>query len=191
MKWNNLKPDIAAIDLNSRISKHISAIDKINLISSTQNCPLIIIPQHIKKKIILHLSTKKVELGGLLIGSVISTNDLTQGIVAIEIKEAVASNNFESSAVSLTMSSDIWQDANKISTDTTFVVGWYHSHPDLGAFFSGTDRKTQKDFFHSAYSLGLVIDPIRHEEKWFLGANSNEVKSNKIRSNFKYGLAVV
>jgi hypothetical protein len=86
------------------------------------------------------------------------------------------------------MSSDIWQDANKFSTDTTFVVGWYHSHPDLGAFFSGTDRKTQQDFFNSAYNLGLVIDPIRNKEKWFLGANSIEIQSNKIRSIFKYGL---
>ncbi len=41
------------------------------------------------------------------------------------------------------------------------VVGWYHSHPNLGAFFSGTDRATQRAFFNRPYSVGLVVDPVR------------------------------
>ena len=52
------------------------------------------------------------------------------------------------------------------------VVGWYHSHPNRGAFFSGTDRRTQRALFTQSYSIGLVIDPVRGEEAWFWGPDS-------------------
>jgi proteasome lid subunit RPN8/RPN11 len=45
------------------------------------------------------------------------------------------------------------------------IVGWYHSHPSLGAFVSSLDFATQKRFqalFPDA--VGLVIDPSRQEE---------------------------
>ncbi|MCY1311905.1 hypothetical protein D9M70_622700 [compost metagenome] len=70
------------------------------------------------------------------------------------------------------------------------MVGWYHSHPNLGAFFSGVDRKTQKDFFNSNYNLGLVIDPIRNEEKWFISSESIEVNPNCVRGEI-HGLTLV
>jgi proteasome lid subunit RPN8/RPN11 len=52
------------------------------------------------------------------------------------------------------------------------VVGWYHSHPGLGAFFSHTDRRTQQAFFAHAYSVGWVVDPLRGESAWFVGPRS-------------------
>jgi len=45
----------------------------------------------------------------------------------------------------------------------------------LGVFFSGTDRYTQRNFFNHPYSIGLVIDPIRDEDKVFIGQESDEV----------------
>lgn len=41
------------------------------------------------------------------------------------------------------------------------VVGWYHSHPALGVFLSGTDIRTQRiqQQFQDPY-LAIVIDPI-------------------------------
>ena len=71
-----------------------------------------------------------------------------------------------------------------------FVVGWFHSHPNLGAFFSGTDRRTQAAFFSERYKLGWVIDPIRTEEAWFIGPNSNELsQSMVVGGNFSTLLA--
>ncbi len=57
------------------------------------------------------------------------------------------------------------------------LVGWYHTHPDLGVFFSGTDRATQRDFFARPWLLGLVVDPVRGTEAWFAGAESRPVRS--------------
>jgi proteasome lid subunit RPN8/RPN11 len=56
-----------------------------------------------------------------------------------------------------------------VAGDGRIIVGWYHSHPKLGAFFSGTDRATQRAFFNHPYSVGLVVDPWRNEDAWFLG----------------------
>jgi proteasome lid subunit RPN8/RPN11 len=60
------------------------------------------------------------------------------------------------------------------------VVGWFHSHPDIGAFFSGTDRRTQAAFFAQAFSVGWVIDPVRGEEAWFLGADARDVVQSRV-----------
>ena len=68
------------------------------------------------------------------------------------------------------MDTAVWAHARQACSDNNeVVIGWYHSHPNLGAFFSGTDRYTQRHFFQHEHCLGLVVDPIRHDEKWFVG----------------------
>lgn len=62
-----------------------------------------------------------------------------------------------------------------IDSDDDPIVGWWHTHPDLGAFFSGTDRHTQERAFRSPWHLGLVIDPIRGELALFSGPDSLDV----------------
>ena len=62
----------------------------------------------------------------------------------------------------------------------SMVVGWYHSHPDLGVSFSGTDRATQRVFFNRTYSVGLVVDPVRGEEAWFIGPDSVPLKTGSV-----------
>jgi proteasome lid subunit RPN8/RPN11 len=179
MKWSNVKPDITASHVNEVVTGW-SAIDLAKLVSSTDDCPFIIFPNHVRQKIMAHLITKKVELGGLLVGKVVSVDDLIKGLTMIVITDAFESKDFDSTSVSLSMSPSVWQSANKSSNAKNFVIGWYHSHPNLGAFFSGVDRKTQKDFFSSNYNLGLVIDPVRGEEKWFISADSIEVSPRNV-----------
>ncbi|AFZ79070.1 proteasome regulatory subunit, putative [Theileria equi strain WA] len=42
------------------------------------------------------------------------------------------------------------------------VVGWYHSHPGFGCWFSGTDVNTQQSFEQlNPRAVGVVIDPIQ------------------------------
>merc|ERR1712036_129397 len=41
------------------------------------------------------------------------------------------------------------------------VVGWYHSHPGFGCWFSGTDINTQQSFEQlNSRAVGVVVDPI-------------------------------
>jgi len=42
------------------------------------------------------------------------------------------------------------------------VVGWYHSHPGFGCWFSGTDINTQQSVEQlNARAVGVVVDPIQ------------------------------
>lgn len=174
ISWKHSEPDIATLPLESLLSK-LNVIDGLRIKHLSQFLPVPLIHFEAKKCIYDHLRTKVTELGGLLLGSIYSLEDIETGVVAIEINGAIPCESFSSSAVSLTMDTEIWDKARIITTKNYFVVGWYHSHPNLGAFFSGTDRKTQKNFFNSSFHLGLVIDPIRDEEKWFIGKDSIEV----------------
>ena len=79
------------------------------------------------------------------------------------------------------MNTEIWQRVNDHIDDKNVVIGWYHSHPNLSAFFSSTDRYTQRNFFNNDYSVGLVIDPVRNEEKLFLGRDSEELNLSQIK----------
>ena len=82
--------------------------------------------------------------------------------------EAVPSADYPNSSVSLEMGTEVWSRINERVSAERIVVGWYHSHPNLGAYFSGTDRRTQRAFFNNHYSLGWVIDPFRDERRCFL-----------------------
>ena len=117
-------------------------------------------------------------MGGLLLGNVYGEDTAEPRVISIE--DAVAASNFSGTRVSLSMSSDVWTEANHKAAGTHFVVGWYHSHPNLGVFFSSTDRATQKAFFANPHSLGLVVDPIRDEEMWFVGGDSRQVEADKV-----------
>jgi len=43
------------------------------------------------------------------------------------------------------------------------VVGWYHSHPDIGVFVSADDTVAHKAAFGFEGSCAIVVDPIRRE----------------------------
>ena len=47
------------------------------------------------------------------------------------------------------------------------VIGWYHSHLDIGCFMSPTDIATQNGLFGGECGFALVIDPVRKEMKVF------------------------
>ncbi|WXG42791.1 MAG: Mov34/MPN/PAD-1 family protein [Promethearchaeati archaeon SRVP18_Atabeyarchaeia-1] len=60
------------------------------------------------------------------------------------------------------------------------IVGWYHSHPDLGCFVSSTDFETQRRFqalFSDA--IGLVIDPSPPERLAVFRVGEEKPKSVK------------
>jgi len=98
----------------------------------------------------------------------------------IAVADFARSVEYDSTGVSLRMGTDVWESARMKAGADDSVIGWYHSHPNLGAFFSGTDRRTQRAFFNHPHCVGLVIDPVRNEEKWFIGANSEELAAHQV-----------
>lgn len=180
MKWSNVEPDIRPLTIHDAFGEQ-SAGSTVHLIAATKKTPFILLSNKVKTEIMTHIRSMNTELGGLLLGEVITVGSLEDNIIAVRVTGSVASANFQSTSVSLSMGTDVWEAASKSSDKHKFVVGWYHSHPNLGAFFSGTDRKTQKEFFNSKYSLGLVIDPIRGEECIFIGETSELIPDEYIK----------
>lgn len=129
-----------------------------------------------------HLAGAWVEQGGLLIG--LAYADPVSGAIShVRILDSVAADAADGTPVSLRMAPAVWSAAQaRIAAVTPAgepaprrIVGWYHSHPGLTAFFSETDRRTQRAFFAHPYSVGWVIDPSDGSEALFLGADSMPV----------------
>lgn len=133
----------------------------------------ILISRQVREAVEAHLRTRRIEQGGLLIGAAYGASDGEP--IAVTIDDFVEAEEAIGTGASLVMGSRVWEDARRRCEGQRTVVGWYHSHPNLGAFFSGTDRQTQRAFFANAHSVGLVSDPVRIEERWFSGPESAEV----------------
>ena len=127
-------------------------MDAINVLAAVSLGPILVVNYDCWNEIESHLSSSRAELGGLLMGNVYNFNTSSgSGGQLIQITQSVRSKNFVHSPVSLEMDAGIGIDVSKLIAADLMVVGWYHSHPDLGAFFSGTDRRTQKYFSSVQY----------------------------------------
>ena len=122
--------------------------------------------------VLRHLGSYGEERGGLLLGEVYAEGATACGSRVVHVTQSVAATEFASSGVSLRMASGVWEEARRRLRPVELVVGWYHSHPGLGAFFSRTDRRTQRAFFAHPYSVGWVLDPQGGESAWFVGPDS-------------------
>ncbi|MFB2876467.1 Mov34/MPN/PAD-1 family protein [Floridanema aerugineum] len=114
-------------------------------------------------------SNLRVEQGGILFGNAYS--DPHYGIY-VEITAAVAAPKTIGTGASLEFTSDSWLSIMNYARSQhpqENIVGWYHSHPNLGVFMSGTDMNTQRAFFHHPWCLSIVCDPVRKQIGYFLG----------------------
>ncbi|NOJ23228.1 Mov34/MPN/PAD-1 family protein [Vibrio coralliilyticus] len=183
MKWTDKKPDIYAKPITQAFSE-VPVLSLLEILSSSIEAPHVFISDTVKKQIIEHITENETESGGLLLGEVLSVDNLESGVIAVHVTKSVPSEDFDATSVSLCMGTAVWDTARRHTTKSNFVVGWYHSHPNLGAFFSGTDRQTQAAFFNKNYHLGLVIDPIRDEECWFVSGESSPVPLTHVWSGY-------
>ena len=127
-----------------------------------------------------HVHASTVERGGLLLGEPLATDAVEQRPAVVYVRAAVAGLDDEATGFSLRLQAGVWDAARAVLLQGEVVVGWYHSHPGIGAFFSDTDRRTQAGFFRHAFSLGWVIDPQRREQAWFVGAQSEALPSASV-----------
>jgi hypothetical protein len=119
-----------------------------------------------------HVAASRLERGGLLVGEPLLHAAGDTEPAAVYVRAAVPGLDDDATGYSLRLGAGVWDAARSALAPGDVVVGWFHSHPDLGAFFSGTDRRTQAGFFSHPFSVGWVIDPVRREQAWFAGPRS-------------------
>ena len=157
----------------------LGLLDLVAVVEASRSAPVLLCDPDCLRAVVAHLAGAPVELGGLLVGRAwsLAPEDPAEPVALLRVEEAVPSRDSDSTARTLRMDVELWsraQDAAARRGGT--ILGWYHSHPDLGAFFSPTDRRTQAAAFRNPWSLGLVIDPVRGEERWFLGPHCRELR---------------
>ena len=133
------------------------------------------------QQVLAHLRRRDVEQGGLLVGRAFG-DPATGQLAHVRITGCAPADDAEGTAFSLRMGTRVWQAAQALLAPEDLIVGWYHSHPGLTAFFSDTDRQTQRAFFSNPYSIGWVIDPTDGDEALFLGGDCKPVQRGPNRS---------
>lgn len=130
--------------------------------------------------LIRHLKADvSVEHGGVLFGQAYTDPD---NEIYVEITAAVAAPATIGTGAHLEFTSDSWVgivDYAKAAHPEANIVGWYHSHPNLGVFMSGTDMRTQQAFFPHPWCLSIVYDPMREDIGYFLGKKAKRVEPVK------------
>jgi len=177
IEWREEKTEIPAAPLDSLCGR-VPAADARRIGKLSQSGLVVIIAAAVRESVAAHLGTEGHEQGGLLCGALYRSKG--PAIDAVEIRVAVPATEFSSSGVSLRMETGVWDRVRETLAPGEIVVGWYHSHPGLGAFFSGTDRRTQAAFFNHPFSLGWVIDPLHREEAWFAGGESEPLPIERV-----------
>lgn len=149
--------------------------------------PLLIVECAVRDQVLAHLHTSHTELGGLLIGDAFVRTEphpMAGQISVVRIREAIPGHDYASTSVSLQLGTSVWDKARNRIGDGRLVIGWYHSHPHLGAFFSGTDRRTQRAFFAHPYSIGWVVDPYATDpastERFYVGPQARALPDRAV-----------
>lgn len=122
-------------------------------------------------------SNLQVEQGGILFGNAYEDPDI-RGIY-VEITTAVAAPATVGTGTHLEFTASSWSGIMNYAQaehPQENIVGWYHSHPNIGVFMSITDMKTQRAFFYHPWCLSIVYDPVRDNTGFFLGESAQRVK---------------
>jgi len=102
------------------------------------------------------------EMGGLLLGTVYEE----MGRFFVQVQDILEADFTLCGATHLTFTGATWlhllKDRHKYQE--LCVLGWYHSHPDLGIFLSYQDIFTHRSFFQAKpWYIALVVDPVTRE----------------------------
>jgi proteasome lid subunit RPN8/RPN11 len=113
------------------------------------------------------------ELGGFLLGGLVEPENRI-----VEVRRFWPAVDARSAAASLTFTHETWSQIHR-ALDQQFpgerIVGWQHTHPGLGVFFSGYDLFIHRNYFREPWQVALVVDPRSHEFSFYQWRNGEIV----------------
>jgi hypothetical protein len=116
----------------------------------------------------------RLEMGGLLIGHVDEqgNNVAVAGLFPEQLKESPGYCEFDGMWAALVAAAcDVGNQIGDQSIPNIRVIGWIHTHPDIGIFLSGTDIRTfrsLRDATPDRRLMAVVVDPLREQHGVFL-----------------------
>jgi len=188
MRWTDLPPSSSVRTLDAwrddafalgRVAPATVATVVARVVAG-KGLPLVLVDAAASEAAASYVRASALERGGLLAGTPVSAGAGKDAIALVHVTRAIPGENDDATPLSLRLDATVWSRANASLHPGEAVVGWFHSHPGIGAFFSETDRRTQAGFFPHAFSLGWVLDPVRGEQAWFVGPRSEPLPSRNI-----------
>jgi proteasome lid subunit RPN8/RPN11 len=102
------------------------------------------------------------ELGGVLLGEAGRDEDGH----FVRVRASLPVRTTDHGPVHFTFTADSWAELHEERAQRypkLDIVGWYHTHPNLGVFYSADDVVVHQAAFVMPWQVGLVIDPVRGE----------------------------
>jgi len=90
------------------------------------------------------------------------------------VTRAIEGKFADQRGTSVTFTHETWDYVYKMIADegnTEAIVGWYHSHPGFGVFYSSHDTFIQRHFFGQPWQVGIVVDPSTSQRGVFANVN--------------------
>jgi proteasome lid subunit RPN8/RPN11 len=132
-----------------------------------EGAPVVLMHQQAILQVAAHSqSDDSVELGGALLGRAYRHS----GGVVIEVMAALPAVSGDHGPIHFTFSADSWSHLHRDKAShypDLDIIGWFHTHPDLGVFYSSDDVVVHSAAFTQPWHVGLVVDPIREEAAYF------------------------
>lgn len=128
---------------------------------------LIFVREKLLDKVLSHICAHRSrEVGGVLVGGYHTYNTMR----FIEVRGFIRAEHTVSRTLSLTFTHETWeaihQKKKELYPDER-VLGWYHSHPRSGIYFSGNDVFIHQNFFSLEWQVALVVDPQKRDFGFF------------------------
>lgn len=80
----------------------------------------------------------------------------------VHVVQSIEGRFAQQRGASVTFTHETWDHFYQVMAgqkDNLAIVGWYHSHPGFGIFYSSHDSFIQQNFFSEPWQIGIVVDP--------------------------------
>jgi proteasome lid subunit RPN8/RPN11 len=128
---------------------------------------IIIMRQDALRQVVAHShSNLHVELGGALLGQAYRY----QNQIYVDVVAALPAVSGSHGPIHFTFNADSWTRLQRDRAEQfpqLDIIGWFHTHPGLGVFYSGDDVVVHSAAFTLPWHVGLVVDPVRNEASFF------------------------
>ena len=133
------------------------------------------VAQVVKSQIVVWARQEGQEIGGILLGRVQRSGELVR---SVRVEAALLAEGAESVGSSIRFTPELLDDLTnraKVEHPAFQVVGWFHTHNGLGAFFSSYDTLVHKEYFPLPWQIALVSDPELGNEGIYVWQNQELV----------------
>jgi len=135
---------------------------------------ILVLSERSLESIARHAGALSKEVLGLLLGKVLC--DQKSGRLATIVEAITPVQETMGSRTSVQTGIESWAATWGTLPPLYQVVGWYHSHPGHGIFFSATDRQTQRRNFPKSWHVGFVFDPSNGKFGAFAGEECTAIR---------------